>query len=225
MSLTSEEIAALQARAARVDELEGRIAAIDDNKSAILAEKKKLQDQLDEIASQQKEREKQELEAQGRTAELLEQERKEKEALLQEKQRLEREKEELEVQRIKDRLESDFVSVLSGEVFAPKQLWMLVAPAAQNVNGKTVVNYKGSQLAPSELAERLRSDPEYSHHFKPKQASGGMGSRPTPGSSATTSVNPYLPGGSVTQRITLEIENPDLAAKLKAEAGSARANG
>lgn len=225
MSLTPEQIAELQAKAAEAEQLKQRLAAVDGNKGEILEEKKKLLAELQQLKDQEEARKKKELEEQGKTAELLDQERKEKEALLKEKERLEQEKLELAQERINDRLKSDFVSALAGEAFVPAQLWTLFASAVKDSNGKTVVNYKGAEVAPSELAAKLRNDPEYAYHFKPKQGAGGMGSRPSAGGTVDLSGNPYLPGGSVTQRIQLELEDPDMAAKLRAEAGSARAKG
>jgi hypothetical protein len=32
--------------------------------------------------------------------------------------------------------------------------------------------------------------------------------------------NPFKPGGNLTQRLLLEVQNPDLAAQLQAEAGA-----
>lgn len=221
--MTPEEIAALQAKAAKVDELEQRLAAVDNKKGEILDEKKTLQQQLQELQQKQAEREKQDLEQQGRTAELLKLEQEEKAELAKRIAELEKEKDDLAQKSIKDRLKSDFVSAVSGEAFVPDQLWTIFQSAAQDSDGKTVISFKGSKVSPSELVGKLRSDPEYAHHFRPRQGSGGMGSKPATGS-ADISGNPYAPGGSVTARIELELRDPDLAAKLKEEASSARAS-
>jgi hypothetical protein len=224
MTITPEELAALQQKAAKADELEQRLAAVDGKKVEILDEKKQLQQQLKELQEREDARKKQELEDQGKTAELLQQERKEKEEL----QKLIADKDQAiqqaEEQRLKDRLRADFMAGMSGEAFAPAQLWALLQSAAQDRDGKTVVLFRGAELSPAELAAKMRSEAEYAHHFKPKGA-GGMGSKPAAGSPIDVSGNPYLAGGNVTQRIMLELDNPDLAAKLKAEAANAAGKG
>ena len=49
MSLTPEQIADLQAKAAKAEELEQRLNALDGKKGEILDEKKKLQNRIDEL--------------------------------------------------------------------------------------------------------------------------------------------------------------------------------
>lgn len=226
MSLTPEQIAELQAKAAKVEELESRLAAVDGKKGEILDEKKQLQQRLKELEDKEDARKKKDLEDQGKTAELLDQERKEREALqrqLEEKDQLiasERE------QRTKDRVRADFLAVFnSGEVFQPEHAWGLLHSFANDEEGKTITTYKGQKVSPAELAGKLRQDPQYAYLFKPKGGSGGMGSKPAIGESMETSGNPYLAGGSITKRIQLELDDPDLAAKLKTEASAARNKG
>jgi predicted RNase H-like nuclease (RuvC/YqgF family) len=226
MELTPEQITELQEKAKKADELEQRLAALDDNNGEILGEKKKLKQELQELRDREEARKKKELEEQNKTAELLEMERKEKEELRKEKEKLEQEKVELEKKRVEDRVRSDFLAIFSAsEVFQPDHAWGLLHSLVEDDNGKTVVTHKGSKIGLTELREALRKDVQYAYLFKPKQAAGGMGSRPGAGNPVDTSGNPYLPGGSVTQRIQLEVEDPDLAAKLKAEASAARAKG
>lgn len=225
MSLTPEEIAELQAKAARADELEQRLAAVDGKKGEVLDEKKKLQQQLKELQDKEEARKKRELEEQGKTAELLEQERKEKEALRKQLEETEQAIAKVEEQRVKDRLKADFIAGLGGEAFAPAQLWTLFQSFAKDVDGRTVITFKGQEIAPAELAGKMRTDPEYAHHLRPKGTSGGMGARPATGEPMDISGNPYLPGGNISKRIELEIDKPDLAAKLKAEAANAASKG
>jgi hypothetical protein len=226
MSLTTEQIAELQEKANKADALERRLAALDGNKGEILDEKRKLQDEVRALREKEAAREKKELEDQNRTAELLEIERKEKEDLRKEKERLEQEKEELAQKRIEDRVRTDFLAIFSGaEVFQPDHAWGLLHSLVEDDNGKTVAKHRGAKIGLTELREALRKDVQYAYLFRPRQGAGGMGSKPAAGGSVDTSGNPYLPGGSVTQRIQLEVEDPDLAAKLKAEASAARAKG
>lgn len=226
MSLTPEEIAELQAKASKADELQERLNAVDGKKGEILDEKKQLQQRLKELQDADEARKKKDLEDQGKTAELLEQERKEKEALqkqLEEKDQLIAQERE---QRVKDRVRADFVSVFgAGEVFQPDHAWGLLHSFVQDEDGKTVASFKGQRGTVAELAAKLRQDPQYAYLFKPKGAAGGMGSRPAGGEPMGVSSNPYLPGGSLTKRIELELDNPDLAAKLKAEAATAASKG
>jgi len=224
MALTPEEITELQAKAQKADELEQRLAALDGNKGEILDEKKKLQKEVQELRDKEEARKKKELEDQNKTAELLELERKEKEELRKEKERLEEEKTELAQKRIEDRVRADFLAVFNAsEVFQPEHAWGLLHSLAQDDDGKTVATYKGAKTALAEMRESLRKDVQYAYLFKPKQGAGGMGAKPSGGSSIDTSGNPYLPGGSVTARIQLELEDPDMAAKLRTEASAARA--
>lgn len=223
MSLTPEEIAELKAKAQKADELEKRIEALDGNKGEILDEKKKLQKELQELKDKEEARKKKELEDQNKKDELLEMERKEKEELRKEKERLEQEKEELAKQRVADRLRADFLSVFNAtEVHHPDHAWNLLKSLVADDDGKTVAIQGGSKVKLAEMRESMRKDPQFAYIFKPKQGAGGMGARASAGAGADISGNPYLPGGSVTARIQLEVENPDLAAKLKAEASAAR---
>ncbi len=224
MTLTPEEIVALQEKAARTEELEQRLAAVDGKKGEILDEKKELQQRYQELLDAEAARKTKELEEQQRYQELLEQTRKNNEELQQQLQQKDQAIQQAEEQRIKDRLRADFVAGVGSEAFAPTQLWALFQSAVQDKDGRTVVLYKGAEVTPGELAGKLRNDAEYAHHLKPRGA-GGMGSRPASGDPVEVSGNPYLPGGNVTQRIMLELDNPDLAAKLKAEAAAAASKG
>lgn len=226
MTLTAEQIAELQAKAAEADELRDRLAVVDGKKGEILDEKKQLQQRLQELQDKEEARKKKELEEQGKTAELLEQERKEREALQKQLQEKDEAIEQERQQRIKDRVRADFLAVFSSaEVFHPEHAWALLHSLVQDEDGKTAATYKGQKGGVAELAGKLRQDPQYAYLFKPKGAAGGMGSRPAAGDPIGTSGNPYLPGGSLTQRITLELDDPDLAAKLKAEAATAASKG
>lgn len=225
MTLTPEQIAELEAKAAKADELEQRLAAVDGKKGEVLDEKKKLQQQLKELQDKEEARKKKELEEQGKTAELLDQERREKEELRKLLQETEQAVAKAQEQRVKDRLRADFIAGLGGEAFAPAQLWTLFQGSAKDRDGKTVIVFKGQEVAPGELTGKMRTDPEYAHHLRPKGTGGGMGTKPATGEPIDISGNPYLPGGSLTKRIELEIDNPDLAAKLKAEAANAASKG
>jgi len=221
MSLTPEQIAELQAKAAEAEELQRRLGALDDKRAEILDEKRQLKERLKELEDKEEARKQKELEDQGRTAELLERERKQREELQKQLQEKDEVIEQERQQRIKDRVRADFIAVFnSGEVFHPEHAWALLHSFVQDEDGRTTASFKGQKVAVAELAARLRQDPQYAYLFKPKGA-GGMGSRPAGGEPVGTSGNPYLPGGNLTRRIALELENPDLAAKLKEAADAA----
>lgn len=222
MSLTPEEIAALQAKAAEADELKQRLAAVDGKKGEILDEKKQLQTRLQELLDKEDARKKKELEDEGRTAELLNQERKEKEDLKKQLEEKDKAIAEAEQKRVQDRLRSDFLAIFNAnEVFQPDHTWGLLHSLVVDDDGKTVTVVGGQKGTVADLAGRLRKDAQYAYLFKPRGGVGGMGSRPAVGDPIEVSGNPYLPGGNVTMRIDIEANNPDLAAKLKAEAATA----
>jgi hypothetical protein len=222
MSLTSDEIAALHAKAAEADALRERLALVDGKKGEILDEKKQLQTQLQELRDNEEARKKKELEHEGRTAELLAQERKEKEDLRKQIEEKDQAIAKAEEKRTQDRLRADFLGVFNAsEVFQPDHAWELLHSFVSDDDGKTVATVGGQKGAIADLAGRLRKDTQYAYLFKPKGGGGGMGSRPAAGDSIDLSRNPYLPGGNVTMRLDLETSNPDLAAKLKAEAATA----
>jgi hypothetical protein len=222
MSLTSEEIAALQARAAEADELKQRLNALDANKEAILTEKKKQADRLKELEDQEAARKKKELEDQQRYQELLKQSEDEKETLRKERDEERAAKAKVEEERVQDRLRADFLAVFNpAEVFQPDHVWGLLHSRVVDDNGKTFAIINGQKGTVADLAGSLRKDSQYAYLFKPKGGSGGMGSRPATGELAGAAGNPYLPGGRVTDRIALEASDRELAAKLKAEASAA----
>lgn len=222
MDLTPEQIAELQEKAQRTEELEQRIAKLAGNKNEVLDEKKQLQQRLKEFEDAEKARKQKELEEQGKLQELLEAARKDAADAREEAERERTEKGALAEQRVKDRVRSDFMTAIASEVFNPEHVWPLFASAAADSSGKTVVTFKGSELSPAELAKRLRNDPDYAYLFRPAKK-GGMGA-PTgaPGGAPDTITNPYL-SGNVTGQVMLQLENPEEAAKLQAEARAALA--
>lgn len=224
MTLTPEEIAALQERAAKAEELEQRLAAVDGKKGEILDEKKQLQQQLKELQDAEAARKTKELEEQQRYQELLEQTRKNNEELQKQLQEKEQAISAAQEQRIKDRVRSDFMAAVAADVFNPEHAWALFQAAAQDRDGKTIVVYKGAEISPAELPAKMRSDTNLAYLCRPAKK-GGMGA-PTgaPGGAPDAITNPYL-AGNVTAQIALQIENPDEAARLQSEARAALAAG
>lgn len=227
MSLTPEQIAELQAKAARVDELEQRLNAVDAKKAEILDEKKQMQAQLNDALAQlaelqaKSESGKGTKEERDKLAQELEQLRQETKTLREELNTERTGREEAEKQRIADRVRNDFTSAFAGKVHVPAHLWTALRESVQDEGGRTVVTYSGKRVPVANLPAMLAADPEYSYHFLQEKPRGGMGLRPSPAGVVDASSNPWI-SGNVTQQISISTENPDLADKLKAEASAAR---
>ena len=222
MALTEEQIAQLQKEAAEAKELRERIEAIDGNKKQILDEHAKNKQRLRELEEAEKERERKKLEQDGKLKELLEAARKDAEEARKEAEEARKAGEQLAAQQIQERIRSDFMAAAAPEVFRPDHLWPLFREATANKDGKTLVTYKGSEVSPAELVKRLRTDADFAHHFRPKGA-GGMGAPASGGKlPAGDGSNPFLTG-NVTAQINMQVEDPEQAAKLKAEAQAALA--
>jgi hypothetical protein len=223
MSLTPEEIAELQREAAEAKDLKRQLEAVNGNKEAILTEKKKVADELKELRDKEEARLKRELEEKGQFQELLKQANDNLEALRKENEEKDKAILEADTKRVEDRKRADFLAVFNAaEVFHPEHAWALLHLLVQDKNGKTIAVIDGLEVAITDLAGKLRKNPQYAYLFKPQGGSGGMGSRPATGAPAASGggivTNPWLPGGNVTARIAIQQEDPDLAAKLKAEA-------
>lgn len=222
MTLTPEEIAALQEKAAKAEQLEQRLAALDGKKGEILDEKKQLQQQLQELQDAETARKTKELEEQQRYQELLEQTRKNNEELQKQLQEKEQAITAAQEQRVKDRVRSDFMAAVAADVFNPEHAWALFQAAAQDRDGKTIVAYKGAEISPSELLAKMRLDANLAYLCRPAKK-GGMGAPAgAPGGAPDAISNPYI-AGNVTGQLLAEMDNPEEAARLKAEARAARA--
>lgn len=222
MTLTPEQIAELQAKAAEADELKQRLAAVDGKKGEVLDEKKKLQQQLQELQDKEAARQQKEMEDQGKLAELLEQTRKNNEELQKQLQEKDQAISAAEQKRIEDRVRSDFMAAVAADVFNAEHTWDLFRSSASDRDGRTIVVYKGAEISPAELPAKLRTDTSHAYLCRPGKK-GGMGAPAgAPGGPAEATTNPYI-AGNVTAQIALQIENPDEAARLQAEARAARA--
>jgi hypothetical protein len=223
MSLTQEQIAELQAKAAEADELKARLRALDSNKGEILNEKRSVQDQLKQAQDKLKEIEDKKKEEEGRLQELLDEARATIKELQKQLQDKDGEIVEIQTRAQKDKAKSDFFAEVGG-AFSPRQLWKLFKESAQNRDGVSYVTVNGKEVPVKGIEGVLRKDPEYSHNFKPSGSGGGMGGRASTGGGAASAggagsgeSNPYIKG-NITERIRLQAEDPDLAAKLKQEA-------
>ena len=226
MELTAEQIAELQRKAAEAEGLKQQLAALSDNKQTILDEKKKAADKLKELEDKEAERVKKELEEKGQFQELLKRANDSIAALQKENEEKDKAILEADTKRIEDRKRADFlVTFNAAEVFHPEHAWALLHSLVQDKNGKTIAVVDGLEVGIGDLAVRFRKNPQYAYLFRPQPGGGGMGSRPAVGAPGATGgavvTNPWLPGGNVTARIAIQQEDPDLAAKLKAEASAA----
>jgi hypothetical protein len=223
MELTAEQIAELQRKAAEAEDLKQQLAALNGNKDTILTEKKKVADELNELKNREAERVRKDLEKRGEFEQLLKQANDNLEALKKENEEKDKAIAEADAKRVEDRKRADFLAVFNAaEVFHPEHAWALLHSLVQDNNGKTIAVIDGLEVVITDLAGKLRKNPQYAYLFKPQGGSGGMGSRPATGAPAASGggivTNPWLPGGNVTARIAIQQEDPDLAAKLKAEA-------
>lgn len=230
MSLTPEEIAELQRKAAEAEDLKQQLAAVNGNKDTILTEKKKVADKLKELEEKEAARLTRELEEKGQFQELLKQANDSIEALSKQNEEKDRAILEADTKRIEDRKRADFLAVFNAaEVFNPKHAWANLHSLVQDKGDKTIAVVGGVEVGLADLAGKLRKDPEHAYLFRPQGGNGGMGSRPATGAPDASGggivTNPWLPGGNLTARIAIETEDPDLAAKLKAEASAARGQG
>jgi hypothetical protein len=223
MELTAEQIAELQRQAAEAEDLKQQLAAVNGNKDEILTEKKRVADELKELRDRETERQRKEMEQKGEFQELLKQANENIETLRKQNEEKDRAIAEADTKRVEDRKRADFLAVFNAaEVFNPKHAWANLHSLVQDRGGKTIAVVGGVEVGLADFAGKLRKDPEHAYLFKPQGGSGGMGSRPATGASAAPGggivTNPWLPGGNVTARIAIQHEDPDLAAKLKAEA-------
>jgi hypothetical protein len=130
---------------------------------------------------------------------------------------------------IQDQIKADFASQFnSAELFDSKGAWATIQAWGyefkKTENGQTVAVANGQQFALADLKAKLRSAQDSAWLFRPSNnAMGGMSARPNQTAEGGAPLaNPYLPGGKLTDRLQLEIEDPDLAARMRAEADNAQ---
>ena len=120
-----------------------------------------------------------------------------------------------------ERLRTSALSqVADAGALKPQQLLGLLTlehKLRESSDGRPVVVINGIEQPLNTFLSGLRNpDSGYEHHFSPSGARG-MGAAPTSGY-APGAVNPYK-ARNLTEAIRLEMENPELAAALKREAG------
>ena len=119
--------------------------------------------------------------------------------------------------REQDRLRAASLSQINnaGAVNSNQLYQLLSQQLRQDEEGKPVVLNGGVEQPLGDYLANLKSSSEWQHHFGASGAQG-MGSA-AGGSVAPGRDNPYR-SGNLTEAMRLEVENPDLAKALKAEA-------
>ena len=120
-------------------------------------------------------------------------------------------------EREQDRLRAASLSQINnaGAVNSNQLYQLLSQQLRQDEEGKPVVLNGGVEQPLGDYLANLKSSSEWQHHFGASGAQG-MGSA-AGGSVAPGRDNPYR-SGNLTEAMRLEVENPDLAKALKAEA-------
>lgn len=229
MSLTPEQIAELQVKANLADQLQKSVQALEANREELLAEKANQRQRLEQLTAQEQERETKRLQEEGNYKELLEMANNTIADLKRQLEEKDKDIEKTKQMQIQDQIRADFASQFnSAELFDSKGAWATIQAWGYEFtkaqNGQTVAVINGQQFALADLKAKLRSSPDSAWLFRPSNnAMGGMSARPgqtTEGGAPPT--NPYLPGGRLSDRLQLEIEDPDLAARMRTEAENAQ---
>ena len=117
-----------------------------------------------------------------------------------------------------ERLKASSLSAISqSNALNPEQMYVLLQPMLrQNDEGNPTVLNGGVEQSLSDYLGNLKQSKDWQHHFA-ASGSRGMGSNAASPSVAPGMTNPYKTG-NMTEAIKLEVENPELARVLKAEA-------
>ena len=107
-------------------------------------------------------------------------------------------------------------------VFAPDQLYMLMAQKLKMNDGKVAAIDGGVEVPLSEFIGNLKNPGSGYEHFFSSSRVSGMGTSAGSPSLTDGMNNPYT-ARNFTEIVKLETENPELARQLKAEAGMKRA--
>lgn len=136
-----------------------------------------------------------------------------------EKQQREREQQENAAAQLKAAAIAE-LSKESHRIRNPEQFWRLFGDKIQrDESGKLFVGDEYKQVAVADYVAQINEDEDNSHHFKPRGGSGSGTSTSTTGGGKTT-VNPWAKATrNLTQQGQILRTNPELAARLKAEAG------
>jgi len=185
------------------------------------AQMSKLAEELEQIKAAQSAATQKSLEEQGQFRQLWEDTKKTVTARDAEIVELKAQLASVTQERQQDRLRAASLSQINtaGAVNSQQMYLLLQSQLRQDADGNPVVLNGGVEQPLGDYLSNLKQSSEWQHHFGASGAQG-MGSAPA-GSVAPGRSNPYR-DGNLTEALRLEVENPDLAKALKAEAGRTR---
>jgi hypothetical protein len=137
-----------------------------------------------------------------------------------EKEQAERQQKETSAAKLKAEAISEF-SKESYRIRNPEQFWRLFGEGKiqRDESGKLYFGDEYKQVSVSEYINQINEDTDNAHHFKPKGGSGS-GTGAGTGNGGKVTVNPWKKETrNLTQQGQILRTNPELAARLKAEAG------
>ena len=103
-----------------------------------------------------------------------------------------------------------------------EHMYALLKDKLRLKDGAVVALDGGVETDLSQFLGNLKApDSQFSYMFAGSGARGMGAAGSTPSATGGTS-NPYLPGGSFSERVRLEVENPELAQRFKAQAAANR---
>ena len=182
----------------------------------------KLQSDFEKLQETQQSAVRENLESQGAYKELYESEKQRcktlETRLLNETAELRTELESVTQSAQQDRLKSSSLAAISqSNALNPEQMYTLLQPMLrQSDEGNPTVLNGGVEQSLGDYLGNLKQSKDWQHHFA-AGGSRGMGSNAASPSVAPGMSNPYKTG-NMTEAIKLEVDNPELAKVLKAEA-------
>lgn len=228
----------LEQALAKIQELEGQVTGLTDEKTRLLTKQSELlgkivklkpfekyQDlDIDALVEFRENSERTVLETKGQFEELY---KRDKEAYNKRLKEIEAEREQEKLERLKDRTKAGGISELSKpeyEVFNPNQLYQLVGHQFKYNDADSLVIDFGLQgeLNPAEFIKKLKEMPEYQNQFK-SSVRGGSGAPPTGGNgNGVGHTNPWAKDTlSLSEQTKIFRQDPAKAKRLAAEAGAA----
>ena len=158
------------------------------------------------------------LEEQGQYKQLWEDLKKTNQQLQSEILELKAQNESVTREREQDRLKAAALSQINqAGALNSQQMYVLLQTALRmDDEGNPTMLNGGVEQPLGEYLSHLKQSAEWQHHFGPDAKAAGMGSTPA-ASVAPGRENPYRTG-NLTEALRLEVENPELAKALKAEA-------
>lgn len=117
-----------------------------------------------------------------------------------------------------------FACISDAKPVSPEDLFALLQPnLRQSESGKPVVLNGGVEVPLAQYIASLKQPGSGREYLFQPNGTRGMnttGFAPTGAEAAALQDNPYKAGGNLTQALLLEMQNPELAAQLQAEAGA-----